>query len=63
MLLYNGTISTYVTEGISRVLKFILQIFGKVFKVLSWPLKKGLGVVKKMLKIREKKLWDFIKNN
>ena len=55
MLLYNGTISTYVTEGISRVLKFILQIFGKVFKVLLWPLKKVLGVVKKLEKNAENK--------
>ena len=55
MLLYNGTISAYVTEGISRVLKFILQIFGKVFKVLLWPLKKVLGVVKKLEKNAENK--------
>jgi spore cortex biosynthesis protein YabQ len=55
MLLYNGTISTYITDGISKVLKFILQIFGKVFNVLLWPLKKVFGVVKKLEKNAENK--------
>lgn len=55
MLVYNGTISTYITEGISALLKLILQIFGKVFNVLLWPLKKVFGVVKKLEKNAENK--------
>ena len=37
MLLYNGTISAYVTDIISKILKFILKILGRVFRVIFKP--------------------------
>lgn len=55
MLLYNGTISTFVTEGIAKVLKYILQILGKVFGVLLIPFRKVFGVIKKITNFAENK--------
>ncbi len=55
MLLYNGTISTFATEGIAKVLKFILQILGKVFWVLLMPFRKVFEYVKKITNFAENK--------
>ncbi len=64
MLLYNGTISNFATEGIARILKFILHILGKVIGTLLWPFRKVLGVVKKFTnfaKNKQKKVVGFHK--
>ncbi len=64
MLLYNGTISAFVTEGISKILKFILHILGKVFGILFWPFRKVFGTVKKFTNLaenRRKKVMGFYK--
>ncbi len=55
MLLYNGTISTFLTEWIARVLKFILQILGKVFRILLLPFCKAFGYVRKITNFAENK--------
>ena len=47
MLLYNGTISSYVTDIISKILKFILGIFGKIFKIIWKPFGVLFAFVKK----------------
>lgn len=55
MLLYNGTISTFATEGIAKILKFILHILRKVFGILFWPFRKVFEVVKKVTNFAENK--------
>lgn len=64
MLVYNGTISRYATEGISKLLKFILRIVRKVMNVLLIPFKGVFGIVKKLEKNAEnkgKKVMGFYK--
>ena len=47
MFLYNGTISSYITDIISKILKFILKIFGRILKVMFKPISILLHFVKK----------------
>lgn len=47
MLLYNGTISFYVTDIISKTLKFILRILGRVLRVILKPFGFAFHFVKK----------------